>query len=557
MKCATFSSQYSLSSLRFTNSNWSITSVHFNRNHYRKSQSPSQHSVNMEAKLVDEEKNSPTSQPNGLGMIHDLDSLTALGYTPELQRNRSLFTLLFQTLAIAAIPYGEGGPLISAIYGGGQLSIFVGWLVVLVLDECVALSLSELASRYPTSAGPYYWSFQIAKRSKTVLSFITGWIWLIGNWTITLSVNFGMASLISATIAMYHPDFAANDWQLLLIFYAICLITFVICTFGNKFLPMTDTICAGWTAISILIILIALSVKADVGRHSASYALGHYDTSLSGWGGFTFFIGLLPAAYTFSAIGMISSMAEEVADPAVKVPKAMSLCVPVGGIAGLFFIIPICVTLPPLADVLTAPSAQALPYIFHIVMGSPGGGLGLTFLVLGVTMFCSISITVAASRCTWAFARDDAIPGARLFSIVDKTLGVPVWALVLTTVVQMLLGLINLGSSSAFTAFVSVGVIALAVSYAIPIAISLFWDRRHGVSQARWNCGPIIGPIANVVAIAWISFEVVLFSMPSALPVTAITMNYASVVLVGFLAISAVWYFVYARKGEYLHFLDM
>lgn len=91
------------------------------------------------------------------GTHHDLDdSLTALGYTPELHRNRSLFTLLFQTLAIAAIPYGEGGPLISAIYGGGQLSIFVGWLVVLVLDECVALSLSELASRYPTSAGPYY-----------------------------------------------------------------------------------------------------------------------------------------------------------------------------------------------------------------------------------------------------------------------------------------------------------------------------------------------------------------------------------------------------------------
>lgn len=78
---------------------------------------------------------------------------------------------------------------------------------------------------------------------------------------------------------------------------------------------MVDTICAAWTAVSIFIILIALSVKADVGRHSAAYTLGHYDTSLSGWGGFTFFIGLLPAAYTFSAIGMISSMAEEVNDP--------------------------------------------------------------------------------------------------------------------------------------------------------------------------------------------------------------------------------------------------
>lgn len=227
--------------------------------------------------------------------------------------------------------------------------------VVLVLNECIALSLGELASKYPTSAGPYYWSFQIAKNSKVVLSFITGWIWLIGNWTITLSVNFGFASLISATVSMYHPDFAPPAWQLLLIFYAICLMTMIICIFGNKYLPTVDMICAAFTAISIFIIMIALSVKADVGRHSASYALGHYDTSFSGWGGFTFFIGLLPAAYTFSAIGMISAMAEEVDHPATKVPTAISLCVPVGGIAGLFFIIPICVTLPPLKDITLAP----------------------------------------------------------------------------------------------------------------------------------------------------------------------------------------------------------
>ena len=126
---------------------------------------------------------SPIEKPLVGSDSDDPNSLTALGYKQELSRNRSLFTLLFQTLAIAAIPYGEGGPLISAIYGGGQLSIFVGWLVILVLDECVALSLSELASRYPTSAGPYYWSFQLAKlEHRTVLSFITGWIWLIGNW---------------------------------------------------------------------------------------------------------------------------------------------------------------------------------------------------------------------------------------------------------------------------------------------------------------------------------------------------------------------------------------
>ena len=121
------------------------------------------------------------------GSIDDIQVLDQLGYKQELSRNRSMFTLLFQSLAIAAIPYGVGGPLISAIYGGGPLAIFVGWILILVLDECIALSLGELASRYPTSAGPYYWSFQLASRGKTALSFITGWTWLVGNWTISES----------------------------------------------------------------------------------------------------------------------------------------------------------------------------------------------------------------------------------------------------------------------------------------------------------------------------------------------------------------------------------
>jgi hypothetical protein len=44
---------------------------------------------------------------------------------------------------------------------------------------------------------------------------------------------------------MYNPDFVAKAWQLLLIFYAICLITLVITIYANDHLPMVDTICAG------------------------------------------------------------------------------------------------------------------------------------------------------------------------------------------------------------------------------------------------------------------------------------------------------------------------
>lgn len=210
--------------------------------------------------------------------------------------------------------------------------------------------------------------------------------------------------------------------------------------------------------------------------------------------------------------------------------------------------------MPPLADILLAPQGQALPYIYGVVMGTPGGGLALTFLILLITLFCSISITVAASRCTWAFARDKAIPLSRVWSKVDETHGAPIWALVLTTVVQMLLGLIYLGSSSAFLAFVSVGVISLAVSYAIPITISMIY-RRKDVNDAPWSMGNLIGWTVNVIAVVWIAFEVVLFSMPSVLPVDEVTMNYAIVVFAGFMVFSAIYYVAYAHKGKFSHFL--
>ncbi len=114
---------------------------------------------------------------DGQGKRREDIELQHLGYNPELIRTRSLYTLLFQSLAIIAVPFGEGTALLSAVVGGGQLAYFVGWIVVSILDQCIAMSLAELASRYPTSAGPYYWSFQLSKgRGREALSFFTGWV---------------------------------------------------------------------------------------------------------------------------------------------------------------------------------------------------------------------------------------------------------------------------------------------------------------------------------------------------------------------------------------------
>jgi len=47
---------------------------------------------------------------------------------------------------------------------------------------------------------------------------------------------------------------------------------------------------------------------------------------------------------------------------------------------------------------------------------------------------------------------------------------------------------------------------------------------------------------------AWTLLVIPLFCMPSSVPATVATVNYAPVVFVGFLAISMVWYVVHGRK---------
>ncbi|KIO25996.1 hypothetical protein M407DRAFT_75027, partial [Tulasnella calospora MUT 4182] len=163
-----------------------------------------------------------------------------------------------------------------------------------------------------------------------------------------------------------------------------------------------------------------------------------------------------------------------------------------------------------------------------------------------------------SGRCTWAFSRDGGIPFSRVWSKVNKRYDVPVNALLLSAAVDCLLGLIYLGSSAAFNAFTGVATICLSVSYGIPILVSLLRGRKL-VRNATFSLGRF-GVIINVITVIWISFAIVLFTMPTAIPVTPVTMNYASVVFAGFTFISAIWYAVWGRtnyRGPKVSIADM
>ena len=120
------------------------------------------------------------------------DLLAAMGYKSELVRSRSTLQVAFMSFVLASIPYGLATTLYYPIVGGGPANIIWGWLAVSLIILCVAISLGEITSVYPTSGGVYYQTFMLAPQSyRRIASWICGWAFVVGNITITLAVNFG------------------------------------------------------------------------------------------------------------------------------------------------------------------------------------------------------------------------------------------------------------------------------------------------------------------------------------------------------------------------------
>lgn len=79
--------------------------------------------------------------------------LQNLGYKPELTRTRSTAQVAFMSFVLASIPYGLATTLTYPLAGGGPVDIIWGWVGVSAIIVCVAASLGEITSVYPTAGG--------------------------------------------------------------------------------------------------------------------------------------------------------------------------------------------------------------------------------------------------------------------------------------------------------------------------------------------------------------------------------------------------------------------
>src|SRR5882672_9715971 len=114
-------------------------------------------------------------------MREDRETLHRLGYAEQLYREMggfSNFALSFSIISILTgtiLLYGYG-----LKYGGPAINT-LGWPIVSAFVLCVAASMAELASAYPTAGGLYFWSYRLGGRT---WAWVTAWFNMIGQVTI-------------------------------------------------------------------------------------------------------------------------------------------------------------------------------------------------------------------------------------------------------------------------------------------------------------------------------------------------------------------------------------
>ena len=121
-------------------------------------------------------------------------------------------------------------------------------------------------------------------------------------------------------------------------------------------------------------------------------------------------------------------------------------------------------------------------------------------------------------------------------------------AILLIAIVAMLLGLLNIWSSTAFHAMTSLSLIGQYTSYLLPI--SLMAVRRIGkkaVPYGPFRLGRWGLPI-NLISIAYSTVLIIFMVLPPYQPVTAKSMNYAGVIFGAVLLLSMGVWIIYGRR---------
>ncbi|KAL8994782.1 MAG: hypothetical protein Q9169_005344 [Polycauliona sp. 2 TL-2023] len=434
--------------------------------------------------------------------------------------------------------------------------------------------MAEMASMAPTSGG---------------------WLVICGWQAILSGSGYLGGNQVVALIALNNPEYVPELWHGTLLFWGFILIAVFINTVTSRALPKIEVAILVLHVVGFFAFMIPIVHLAP--QKASAHDVFTQFTNGGGWSsqGLSFFCRSRKPSFIPSSPPPPNpsnqhtpQMAEETRNAEIVIPWCMVSATLLNGAIGWGMVIAVLFVTVDITAALESPTGSlGFPIIdiTYKAIGSKAGTSVLTAILLFMTAAGAISAMATSSRLIWALARDRGLPGWQLVTKLEPKTAIPTLAIIITSLVAILIGLINIGSATAFNAIISLSVSSLYASYIITETL-LLWRRCTGfihphqphqshlassssslhpnsehknndnhnyASEAKLTWGPFhlpspYGTILNAFAVAF-GLVIFFFSFwPVATPVDSKTMNY-SVVMTGAVAVLAVGYYVvYARK---------
>jgi amino acid transporter len=443
--------------------------------------------------------------PEGISLDDDEQTLAGLGYKQELHRSWSGFSNFAISFSIISILAGCFTTFGQAWNNGGPIAISIGWPVISAFILIIGLCMSELVSAYPTSGGIYWWA---SKLGGVKAGYYTGWLNLTGLIAILASVAYGAAIYLNTLIDLFSDSYAGKflGGDLLhqqFFWFAVLLIVITsLNIFSSHLLAVINNVSVWWHVFgtAIVVLVVAFTPKS---HQSLSFVFTERINN-SGFGDvhggkFWFFalpLGFLLTQYTITGYDASAHLSEETQGAANSAARGIWQSILYSAIGGWILLLAFLFAATHV-DMINSVDPKVNPYGPGNVIALLASALtpGMLKLVIFISMsgqiYCSTACMTSTSRMLFAFSRDGAVPGSRLWKKVNVN-GTPRNAVLAGAVAALVLTLPALyksptGAPTAFLAVVSIGVIGLYLAFAIPIWYR--WKAGDSWVPGPWTLG--------------------------------------------------------------------
>ena len=324
--------------------------------------------------------------------------------------------------------------------------------------------------------------------------------------------------MVLASASINNPAYVPQDWHVFLLTTLIMLIHGCISSMPTRWIANFNSVGSSFNILALFIVIIMI----PAGTNRAEQGLPKFTPSSQVWGsiyngtdfpaGLAILMTFVAVIWTMSGYDAPFHLSEECSNANIASPRAIVLTSGVGGLFGWFLQLVVAYTVVDIQSVIDSDLGQ--PWAAYLLQVMPQK---TALAILALTIVCAFSMgqgcMVAASRVTFAYARDGCFPASRWISRVDRHTHTPVNAVWFNTLVGICMTLLIFGGTVAIGAIFSIAAVAAFVAFTIPIFIRVFMvgDRFR---PGPWNLGRWSIPIGTM-ACSFVLLMVPILCLPS------------------------------------------